>query len=137
MNNNQRPKVGVGIIVVRKNKVLLEKRKNSHGDGTWSFPGGHLEFNERIESCAKREILEETGLIIKDIKMEMFTNDIFKKENKHYVTLFVSSISEMGDPQVMEPDKCEKLEWFEWNNLPRPLFIPVQNLLRQGYNPFS
>ena len=137
MENNNRPKVGVGVIVIRKNKILLGKRKNSHGDGTWSFPGGHLEFNESIENCAKREILEETGLILKDVKMETFTNDIFKKENKHYITLFVSSVLEKGDPKVIEPDKCEKWEWFEWNNLPKPLFIPIQNLLKQKFNPFK
>jgi 8-oxo-dGTP diphosphatase len=36
-----RPKVGVGVCIVKDNKVLLGKRKNSHGDGTWAFPGGH------------------------------------------------------------------------------------------------
>ena len=35
----------------------------------------------------------------------------------------------------MEPEKCEKWEWFEWNNLPEPLFLPIQNLLKQKFNP--
>ncbi len=46
---DRRPHVGVAIIVVKGNRVLLGKRKNTHGSGTWQFPGGHLEFNESIE----------------------------------------------------------------------------------------
>ena len=54
----QRPKIGVGVIVNKDNKVLLLQRKNAHGEGTWCFPGGHLEFNEEIEDCVKREVEE-------------------------------------------------------------------------------
>jgi len=41
-----------------------------------------------------------------------------------------------GEAKVMEPEKCEKWNWFEWNNLPEPLFLPIQNLLKKGYIPF-
>ena len=132
-----RPMIGIGVIVIKNNKVLLGKRKNSHGEGTWCFPGGHLEFNEEIEECGKREVLEETGIKIKNIKLGPFTNDIFKKEGKHYVTLFLISDYDSGKVRVMEPDKFEKWEWFEWGKLPKPLFLPIQNLLKQKFNPFK
>ena len=61
-----RPKIGVAVIVKKKDKVLLGKRISLHGKGSWGFPGGHLEFCESIEECAKRETKEETGLIIND-----------------------------------------------------------------------
>jgi 8-oxo-dGTP diphosphatase len=127
-----RPKIGVGVIVINGNKVLLGKRKNAHGEGSWSFPGGHLELNEEIEECAKREVMEETGILIKNLKRGPYTNDIFKEEKKHYVTLIIISEYNSGEVKVMEPDKCERWEWFGWNNLPHPLFMPVSNLLRQG-----
>jgi len=134
---DNRPKVGVSVIIIKNSKVLLGKRKNAHGEGSWSFPGGHLEFNEQVEDCAKREIIEETGIQIKNIRMSTFTNDIFKKEGKHYITLFVLSNYDSGEVKVMEPEKCEKWGWFEWDKLPQPLFIPIQNLLKQNYNPFK
>ena len=60
MKEEKRPKVGVGVFVFKDGKTLLGKRKNAHGDGTWNPPGGHLEFNESIEQCAQREVLENT-----------------------------------------------------------------------------
>ncbi|MFH0701650.1 MAG: NUDIX hydrolase [Candidatus Woesearchaeota archaeon] len=132
-----RPKVGVGVIVIQNDKVLLGKRKNAHGEGSWSFPGGHLEFNEEVEECAIREVEEETGISIKNIRKATFTNDIFEKEGKHYVTLFVVSDFAFGEVKVMEPEKCERWEWFEWDKLPQPLFIPIQNLLKQKFSPFK
>jgi 8-oxo-dGTP diphosphatase len=60
----ERPKVGVGVFIIKDKKILMGKRINSHGEGTWSLPGGHLEFFETFEDCAKREVMEETGLKI-------------------------------------------------------------------------
>lgn len=130
-----RPKIGIGVCIIKDNKVLLGKRKGSHGEGSWSFPGGHLEFNEDIEACAKREALEEAGIKIKNLKLGTFTNDIFEKEGKHYVTLYVIAEYDSGEIRIMEPEKCEGWGWFEWGKLPQPLFIPIQNLLKRGYNP--
>jgi len=133
----RKPKIGVGVIVIKGNKVLMGKRKNIHGDGSWCFPGGHLEFNEGIEDCARREVMEETGIRIRNPRLGTFTNDIFDKEGKHYVTLYVISEHHSGEPRVMEPHKCEGWKWFEWGKLPEPLFLPVRNLLKRNYNPFG
>jgi len=131
---NEKPKVGVSVIIVKDGKVLLGKRIGSHGANTWAFPGGHLEFNESIEECAKREVLEETGLEIKNLKESIFTNDIFKEENKHYVTCFVISEYDSGKLKVKEPDKCLEWKWFDWHKLPKPLFLPVKNYILKEYN---
>jgi 8-oxo-dGTP diphosphatase len=73
---NQRPKVGIGVAVVKKNFILLGKRKGSHGSGDWAFPGGHLEFGETPHECAYRELLEETGLTADCIFPGPWTNDM-------------------------------------------------------------
>ncbi len=137
----ERPGVGLSVIVMRDNQVLLGRRKGSHGAGTWAFPGGHLEFYEEFKDCALRELREETG---EDMKVQLIdknpcaiTNDFFKDENKHYVTLYMRAKYVSGGPKVMEPKKCEGWEWISWNNLPLDVFIPFRNLMFQGYNPFK
>lgn len=133
------PKVGVGlgVCVIRNGKVLFGKRKNSHGDGSWNFPGGHLDFGETWEQCAKRETLEETGIQIKNIRFGTATNDFFEKEGKHYVTIIMLADYDSGEVKIMEPDKCEEWDWFEWENPPTPLFVPQQNMIKQGFNPIE
>ena len=125
---NRQPKVGLGIPVIKGNLVLLGKRKGKHGPGEWAFPGGHLEFSETPAECAYRELLEETGLKAQRIVPGPWTNDIFD-DNKHYITLVMFVTEFSGEPEVLEPNKCERWEWFEWDNLPQPLFRPVQNLI--------
>jgi len=130
----KRPLIGVGVCIIRDKQVLLGKRLNAHAEGCWSFPGGHLEFGETIEECARREVLEETGIKIKNLSLGTFTNDIFSEEEKHYVTLLVIADYAVGNLEVREPDKCEEWRWFHWNNLPDPLFLPIRNLLKQGFS---
>lgn len=132
----KRPLVGIGVIVINKNKVLLGKRKSLHGKNTWCFPGGYLEINEDIFDCARREVFEETGIRIKHLRTGPYVNNIFKIENKHSITLFVIADYASGIITIKEPEKCEKWAWFSWSNLPKPLFLPVQNLLKINYNPF-
>lgn len=127
-----RPGVGIGVIILRDGKVLLGRRKSSHGAGTWSFPGGHLELGESPEECARREVLEETGMRIRKSRFAAATNDIFG-EGKHYVTLFMLSEWESGEPVAREPGKAEAWGWFKWDSLPEPLFLPLQNLLKRGF----
>ncbi len=130
-----RPKVGVAAIIVQDGKVLLGRRRGAHGEGDWCFPGGHLEYGETVEDCAKREAMEETGLGIKVTGRAPFTNDFFEKESKHYVTLFVVARIESGALTNREPQKCSGWQWFSWDALPSPLFLPIINLLKTGFNP--
>ena len=127
---NKEVRVGVAAVVLREGRILLGERIGSHGAHTWATPGGHLEMGEGIEECARRETLEETGLVVESFKKLSFTNDIFEKEGKHYVTLFVVASCSSGEPRVTEPNKCKQWKWFELDNLPEPLFLPLANLLQ-------
>jgi 8-oxo-dGTP diphosphatase len=134
---NKQVKVGVGTFVMRDKEILCGLRKGSHGEGTWCFPGGHLEFGETWEACAAREILEETGLTATNFRHVATTNDVFEVEGKHYITIFMMADYVSGEAGIMEPEKCTKWKWFHWNNLPSNIFLPTKNLREQGFDPYN
>lgn len=109
----ERPKIGLGVIIIKDGKVLLGKRKNAHGEGTWCPPGGHLEFGESWEECARRETEEEAGIKIKDVRFATATNDINGEEGTHYVTVVMVAKFNSGEVRIMEPEKCDGWEWFD------------------------
>ena len=129
----KRPLIGVAVIVIKEDRVLLGKRKNAHGSGSWAFPGGHLEFNESIKESAIREVSEETGIQIKNLRYGPYTNDIFAGEEKHYVTLFVIADYDSGTPVAKEPHKCENWAWIPWPPDVHPCFLPITNLLKLNF----
>jgi len=134
----KQPRVGVSLIVTNDDgHVLMGRRKGSHGAGSWSFPGGHLEHGEGIHECAIREMEEETGVTPYYVaETGQVTNDIFEREGLHYITIFVlASIRAERTPRVMEPEKCEEWKWVPWDDMPRDLFLPIRNLRATGYRP--
>lgn len=129
-NDKPRPKVGVGVVVIKNKKMLLGRRKGAHGSGDWSCPGGHLEFGEEVEECAYRELVEETGLKALSVRLGPWVNDVIE-ENKHYITLYVMVNEFEGELQLLEPHKCEGWHWFDCHALPSPLFPPVESLIKK------
>ncbi|OGL66037.1 hypothetical protein A3B21_00575 [Candidatus Uhrbacteria bacterium RIFCSPLOWO2_01_FULL_47_24] len=111
-------------MIWKDGKVLLGKRKSSHGDGEYAWPGGHLDYMESFADCAKREVKEETGIAIKNIRFLRLLN-MKAYAPKHYVHVSLSVDWESGNPQVLEPDKCVGWDWYDLNNLPTPLFATV------------
>lgn len=135
-------RVGVGAFILSSSTsttqnpqnptFLIGKRLGSHGAGTYALPGGHLEFGETPEECAAREILEETGLEVKNIRFLTATNDILREDGKHYVTMFVvcERVREGEEARVMEVDKCEGWEWCEWEEMVR--LVERERGLKEG-----
>lgn len=122
---NNKPKVGVGVLIFKEGKILLGKRKGSHGEGEYSFPGGHLEYMESFEECAERETMEEAGIRITNIRFQFLSN-VTAYKPKHYVHVGVIADWESGEPEIMEPEKCESWGWYDVDNLPSPLFYMCQ-----------
>ncbi len=118
----QAPKVGIGVMILKDGKILLGKRKSSHGSGEYATPGGHLEYMESFEGCAKREIMEETGMEITNVRLLRLAN-LKDYAPKHYVDIGLIADWESGEPQIMEPDKVEGWGWYDIDALPEPLFV--------------
>src|SRR5919108_4206703 len=95
----EKPQVGAAIIITKGDKVLLMKRKGPHGKGTWSTPGGHLDFGEALEECAAREAKEEVGVDVVDIRFRAVTNDLFEETGRHYVTVWLEG-RPVGEPFI-------------------------------------
>ncbi|AZZ97676.1 NUDIX hydrolase [Pseudoalteromonas sp. R3] len=130
-------RVGVAVVIKRQDKILLGERIGSHGAHTWATPGGHLEMGESVEQCARREVLEETGLTLTQVTKLDYTNDVFESDGKHYITLFVTGECLNEEPQLLEPNKCLQWRWFSPDALPEPLFLSLQNLLRDNPDSFE
>jgi 8-oxo-dGTP diphosphatase len=133
MNPTPAVRVGIGVFIFKDGKFLMGKRRNSHGDGMWSIPGGHQEFGESFEETAKREAEEETGVKVCNVRFGAVTNDFFKEEKKHYVTVWMLTDYDSGNPTIMEPDKFVEMEWKTFDALPKPLFLPWDNLLTSEF----
>jgi len=75
----------------------------------WMAPGGHREFNEGLFECAKREIREETGLEIKNLRIKAVGNAFLKDLNQEFFFHFV--FADYASGEVIENHKDGKLNW--------------------------
>ncbi len=118
----------------RKGRVLLGKRLTNEGFGTWGFPGGRMNPDEKINQCAQRELREELG---DNIEIEISNQVIAVRENKippnfvHHVTIILKGSLKSGKPKVVEPDRCGEWRFIEIENLHKyPLFSGIKEALK-------
>ena len=123
-SKESRPLVGVGVIIIRDGKILLAERKGSHGENTWASAGGHLEFGETLEECAKREAFEEFGIHVQRMTFLCVSNIV--AYDRHYID--VEFLGDLGIqiPKIQEQDSFANLQWVSLSELPSPLFEPVR-----------
>lgn len=126
-------RVGVGVFVVKDGTFVVMRRTGSHGYNTWCLPGGHLENGESWEDAARREVHEETGLRITNVRFAAVTNDIFAESGKHYVTIWIISDWADGEPVIAEPHKFDRQEWRTLDDLPSPLFESWHRLFESDF----
>ncbi len=127
--------VGVGVIILDNNKILLGLRSSDtttadselHGEGTWTLPGGGMNYGETFESTAIREAKEETNLDIDDIKVICVQND--KNEYAHYVSIGMVAGKYSGNVETMEPKEIVTWKWFDLNDLPANIFFPSKKTI--------
>ncbi len=148
MSLTKRPGVGFGVMVVRNGQVLLGRRhadptkadSELHGEGTWTIPGGKLEFGEGLEIGVVREAQEEAGIVIppESLRLISISNDMVP--DAHFLTLGFITEKFEGEPKVMEPDEITEWHWFDILKLPSPMYFPsvrvIQNYLSKTlYHP--
>jgi len=107
------PIVGVGGVIIRDDRILLERRRNDPGKGKWSIPGGIVELGESTEEAVIREVKEETGLDVENPELIDVVNNITKDEKDqikyHFVIIDYSVKLKGGKPKAASD--AEQLEW--------------------------
>jgi 8-oxo-dGTP diphosphatase len=132
-----KPHVVVAVFIIKDGKVLLGKRINAIGHGTWGPPGGKLEFGEEVYDCAKRETFEETGLKIKNLRLGCVVNDYSLKDKWHFTSVCLVADYVSGTATRKEPNRCAEWRWIDWNKMPTPLFSPMKQVIKQKFNPLE
>jgi len=142
MDNKNKPRVGVGVMILRDDKVLLGHRHEDaekasselRGEGTWTMPGGKLDFQELLIDGAIREVFEETGIKLRneDLRVLCIQDDIIP--DKHFVTVGFLCQNFMGEPRVMEPDEITEWSWFGLDGLPQKVFPPSGKMIKAFLN---
>lgn len=108
--------IGFWVVIIKDNKVLLGYQKRSYEEPCWAFPGWKLDDGETVLEGAKREVEEECWIVIDNLECITFFDDVYK--DKHILSLVIKANSFTWEPQVLEPEKCDKWEWFDIDNLP-------------------
>ena len=138
--NEAKKKVGVGfgvIILNDEGQMLLGLRNEDpekadtvfHEEGTWTMPGGKLEYGETFEQGAMREVKEETNLNVTKVKVLSVQNDL--NEFAHFVTIGLMAEKWHGEVKAMEPDEIVEWRWFDLNNLPKKMYFPSARVLEK------
>jgi 8-oxo-dGTP diphosphatase len=107
------PQVGIGIIVLRGEEVLLVRRGKPPAKGAWSLPGGRQELGETAEACARRELLEETGVTVGPLTLIAHVDSIHRDSTGriefHYTILDFGGRYEAGE--AVAGDDVTELAW--------------------------
>ncbi len=135
------PRIGVGAVVIKDDKVLLVKRGIPPSKGLWAIPGGNMKLGETLKETAEREILEETGISI-EAGDPIYAFDFMERDDEgsiryHYVVVDLLAEYKEGEPHGA--DDALEARWLSWDEL---LSLPVSKntlaLLRKiGFDAIS
>ncbi len=118
--------VGVGAIIVNHEGQLFLARRGPlarNERGLWEFPGGSVEFGERLIDALKHEIHEEYGIEIDVRDLLDVVDHILPEEKQHWVSPTYICALVSGEPRILEPGKCSEIGWFDPDEVPDDLTV--------------
>ncbi|PIE34569.1 DNA mismatch repair protein MutT [candidate division KSB3 bacterium] len=122
--------VGVGAIVLNdEGKVFLAQRgpQAVNERGCWEFPGGRVEFGEKLGDAIQREFLEKYGMEIEVSELFSVSDHLLPDEEQHWVSPTFLARHVGGEPTIREPKKCTAIGWFSFSEVPAPLSVISQD----------
>jgi len=129
------PIIGVGAVIVDDGRVLLVRRGTEPLKGEWSVPGGMLELGEKLRDGVRREVLEETGLVVEpgevlDVFDSIFNDDAGRTEY-HYVLIDYLCRPVSGEAKA--GTDVSEVRWVAESGLPEMnLRDSIQRVIRKG-----
>jgi len=113
------PRVAVGAIVFKDNRVLLVRRGKPPAENLWAIPGGRVEIGETLQEAAEREILEETGISIRALDptytFDVIDRDASGQTRYHYVIVDLTAEYIRGEPRA--GDDATAARWISSDEL--------------------
>lgn len=130
---NKSQLTGASVIIYKDNKVLLQQRSDNK---CWGYHGGRIEMGEVVEDAAKREVFEETGLIIHSMQLfGVFSgpdlHHIYPDGNEVDIIDIVFICDEFSGELKRQESEVDDLRWFAIDDLPDNLSPPIRRALLQ------
>lgn len=131
------PRIAVGAVVFKDDGVLLVQRANPPSQGRWAIPGGSVGLGETLQQAAEREILEETGVVIR-AGGPIFVFDVIEPDDRggvrfHYVIVDLSAQYVSGEPRAA--DDAADARWIKEAELAALNVNPTtRRMLRKQFN---
>ena len=122
----------VHIFLLRGDQVLLLRRyRTGYEDGMYSVVAGHLDGGETIRAAAARGAREEVGITLTPDEIEI-KGVMHRRSNDERIDWFVSARRWKGEPENVEPSKCDQLLWCALGELPENVVPYVRRALENA-----
>ena len=109
-----RPALTVDVAVVtteKRPRILLIRRKNDPFAGMWAFPGGFVDEGETLDAAARRELVEETGLAVTELRQLLTAGDPGRDPRGWTVSVLYLARVKAKDANAVAADDAAEVEW--------------------------
>lgn len=133
MAERYQSKIAIFLVLTRPNhtstEILLQERFHTgYMDGKYNVAcSGHVEKGESLAMAVCREAKEEIGITID--KNDLRLVSVIHAYEEDYLNVYFTTDTYEGIPQIMEPDKCDNLQWFPIHQLPDNTITRVRNVI--------
>ena len=129
------PRLAARALILHDNRLLLVNAYPGGLSDLWCAPGGGCEAGQSLPENLAREVREETGLEVEEGALA-WLGVVHRRSDTNRIDFFVRAGRFAGEPRIVEPDKCDRLEWHAPRLLPAETVPYVRAALEAGEPPW-